>query len=141
MSPNCPRCQSDAAIKSVVVQGRQRYKYKQCHYFFRCLKPLTEPLERKRKVVQIHCSGVSIRQTAKLEGISQMTARRWVRDFAKNQLPARPEPAEPVSVVELDEMWHYPQTSSGSGKRSDIRKENCWIGKSELGMKKLQASF
>jgi transposase len=102
----CYRCETSAVHRSGYANGKQRYYCKACDYHFTERIP-QQPNPHKAAIVKLYCGGISFRQAARLEGISHTTARRWVKTFAE-QLP-EPESKTPVSVVELDEQWHFLQ--------------------------------
>jgi len=105
----CLRCGSENSIKSGFVRNKQRFECKDCHYHFVERSPQAGEEER-RQVVKLYCSGVSFRQIGRLQGVSHTTARRWVKAFAE-QLPEAANQT-PVSVVELDEQWHFLQKNA-----------------------------
>ena len=106
----CSRCESENSIKSGFTRGKQRFECKDCHCHFVESSPKAGA-EEHRQVVKLYCSGVSFRQIARLQGVSHTTARRWVQRFA-NALPEAPLENAPVSVVELDEQWHFVKKKS-----------------------------
>lgn len=105
----CLRCGSEHSIKSGFARGKQRFECKNCYCHFVEPSPKAGEAEH-RQVVRLYCSGVSFRQIARLQGVSHTTARRWVKAFAE-QLPQEISKT-PVSVVELDEQWHFLQKNA-----------------------------
>lgn len=101
----CLRCGSENSIKSGSARGKQRFECKDCHYHFVEPSPRAGDAEHLQ-VVKLYCSGVSFRQIGRLQGVSHTTARRWVKHFASSLPEARLDQT-PVSVVELDEQWHF----------------------------------
>jgi len=105
----CLRCGGENSIKSGFARGKQRFECKDCHYHF--VEPGLKAGDKEHlQVVKLYCSGVSFRQIGRLQGVSHTTARRWVKAFAQ-QLPQAANKM-PVSVVELDEQWHFLQKKS-----------------------------
>jgi transposase-like protein len=104
----CLRCGGKQVIKSGFAHAQQRYECKGCHYHF-----ITEHKrdfeEKKVRVIRLYCSGVSFRQIGRLENISPTSVRRWVKQYAQG-LPEAGTQA--VSVVELDEQWHFLQKNA-----------------------------
>jgi transposase-like protein len=105
----CTHCGSENSIKSGFARSKQRYECKDCHCHFVKSAPKAGEAERQY-VVKLYCSGVSFRQIGRLHGISHTTARRWVKGFAE-RLPQAVNKT-PVSVVELDEQWHFLQKNA-----------------------------
>lgn len=111
----CLRCQSENSIKSGFARGKQRFECKDCHYHF--IEPSPKAGEQEHlQVVKLYGSGVSFRQIGRLQGVSHTTARRWVKQFA-SALPEISSEQAPVSVVELDEQWHFVKKN---GKALDL---------------------
>jgi transposase-like protein len=78
----CPKCKSPNYTKSGVVKGRQRYKCKECSYFFTVAK------EGKNidsyyviKALQLYIEGVTFREIERILGISHVSVMNWVKKF------------------------------------------------------------
>jgi transposase-like protein len=78
----CPKCKSPNYTKSGVVKGRQRYKCKECSYFFTVAK------EGKNidsyyviKALQVYIEGVTFREIERILGISHVSVMNWVKKF------------------------------------------------------------
>jgi transposase-like protein len=107
---NCSRCGSVQVIKSGFNQGQQRYACKECHFHF-ITQHKRDFTDKKVRVVRLYCSGVSFRQIGRLENVSPTSVRRWVRQYAQD-LPEIGVQTQTVSVVELDEQWHFLQKNA-----------------------------
>ena len=71
----------------------------------------------KRAAVTLYGHGLSFRAVGRLLGTTAPSVLRWVIAYVDHHC-AKPGP-EPVSVVEIDEMWHY------LGRKA----QNLWIWK------------
>lgn len=78
----CPKCEASNYNKSGIVQGRQRYKCKQCGYHFTVQK------EGKKidsyyvvKALQLYVEGVSYREIERILGISHVSVMNWVKTY------------------------------------------------------------
>lgn len=78
----CPKCKSEALIKSGVVKGRQRFRCKQCNYSFTVLK------EGKNidpyyviKALQLFIEGVTFREIERILGVSHVSVMNWVKKY------------------------------------------------------------
>lgn len=107
--PECPKCKAANPFKNGFAKGKPRWKCKSCHYQFTRMTPRGPSLEDKAELVKLYASGISFRQTARLKGKAPTTVRRWITDFAQNDLPEQLPVEEPVRVVEMDEQWHFLQ--------------------------------
>lgn len=78
----CPKCKSEEVVKSGVVKGRQRFRCKECNYFFTVLK------EGKNidpyyviKALQLYIEGVTYREIERILGISHVSVMNWVKKY------------------------------------------------------------
>jgi len=102
----CKHCASDQYTKSGIVRGHQRYHCKACGRNFTDTPVRGHPLEQKVLAVMLYLSGLSLRRTAKLLGVSAPTIQEWIEKFAA-AYAVKPKPTGQAVVIEVDEMWHY----------------------------------
>lgn len=78
----CPKCKSEELIKSGIVKARQRYRCKQCNYFFTVLKDgkNIDPYY-VIKALQLYIEGVSFREIERILGISHVSVMNWVKKY------------------------------------------------------------
>jgi transposase len=134
----CPKCGSAEAIKNGRVQGKARWKCKNCGCQFTRSTPRGKPLEMKLMCVLLYCHGVSFNALANLYEVAASSVMRWVRTFAKAHYE-KPKPEGRVIVMELDELWHYLEKkhkSSGSGKRWIVIPGSCSTGSAVIALQK-----
>ena len=77
-------------------------------------------LDKRIECIRLYLEGVGFRGIERLTGVSNVTVMRWVKRLGDDIERLRPQSGEceAVSVMELDEMWHFVQKkriSSGSG--------------------------
>lgn len=79
---SCPKCGHQEVTKSGVVKGRQRYKCRNCKYFFTVLKDgkNIDPYY-VIKALQLYMEGVSYREIERILGISHVTVINWVKKY------------------------------------------------------------
>ncbi|CAA0143928.1 transposase-like zinc-binding domain-containing protein [Tenacibaculum maritimum] len=79
---NCPNCNSNAYIKSGIVNNRQRYKCKNCNYFFTVNK-LGKQIDSYyvSKAFQLYLEGLTYREIERILGISHVTIMNWVKKY------------------------------------------------------------
>ena len=78
------------------------------------------PVEIRMQCIRLYLEGVGFRGISRLTGVTHTTVMRWVSKLGDNIEQFRQDTGEikPVSVMELDEMWHFVQkkrTNAGSG--------------------------
>lgn len=80
--PQCPKCQSKIVVKSGIVNQRQRYRCKHCHYNFTVDK-LGKQIDNYVviKALQLYIEGVSYREIERLLGISHVSVMNWVKKY------------------------------------------------------------
>ena len=69
------------------------------------------PIETRIHCIRLYLEGVGFRGIERLTGVSNVTVMRWVKKLGDNIERFRPQTGEvePMSVMELDEMWHFIQ--------------------------------
>ena len=80
--PKCPRCDSENLVKSGVVKDRQRFKCKNCNYYFTVSK-LGKQVDNHTviKALQLYIEGISYREIERLLGISHVSVMNWVKKY------------------------------------------------------------
>lgn len=101
----CPRCDSVRVVKSGHARGKQRWLCRKCGYQFTRAPEAGVPEPTKQAAVTLYGHGLSLRCVGKLLGTTAQSVLRWVCRYVDRHCP-KPTP-EPVSVIEIDEMWHY----------------------------------
>ncbi|MGB0524674.1 MAG: transposase [Flammeovirgaceae bacterium] len=115
---NCPRCYSESLIKSGVIKNRQRYKCKQCNYYFTVNK-LGKRIDSYYviKALQLYIEGVSYREIERLLGISHVSIMNWVKQY-KITRPQNTDYRPTYKIVNHSELSLFiqnPQNLSGHG--------------------------
>ncbi|OHX65820.1 IS1/IS1595 family N-terminal zinc-binding domain-containing protein [Flammeovirga pacifica] len=78
----CPKCNDTKIIKSGVLKGKQRYKCKECNYFFTVQKLGNEiDLKFVIKALQLYLEGVTYREIERILGVSHVSVMNWVRKY------------------------------------------------------------
>ena len=78
----CPNCSSDQIVKSGIVNKRQRFKCKQCNYFFTVNK-LGKKIDDYfvNKALQLYLEGLSYRVIERILGVSHVSIMNWVKRY------------------------------------------------------------
>jgi transposase-like protein len=79
---NCPNCKSIKVIKSGVVKDRQRFKCKDCNYYFtvdKIGKNINDYYVTK--AIQLYVEGVSYREIERILGVSHVSVINWVKKY------------------------------------------------------------
>jgi transposase-like protein len=124
----CLKCGSTACVKNGFHCGVQRYKCKVCSYQFTKLTPRGKPERDKILALALYLSGLSMRMTAKIIGVSVQSVMRWIRE-SYHKYAERPEFLQrdmDFEEIEIDEMHHFlckKNSNFGSGKFLIMRVE------------------
>ncbi len=115
---HCPKCQSIHFVKAGFNAGKQRYKCKDCNYYFTVQKPSRHKDEAtKEMAIKMYLEGLGFRAIGRLLGISYGTVYQWVKQLGqKHQI--KPDDKEQIDIVELDEIHSYTKhkkTTAGLG--------------------------
>jgi transposase-like protein len=123
----CPKCKSEHIVKSGVVKGRQRFRCKECNYFFTVLK------EGKNidpyyviKALQLYMEGVTYREIERILGISHVSVMNWVKKY-RVQAPENYEYRPTYKVLTHEELQAF------FAQRDVLKNAGCMI--TELGDK------
>ena len=113
----CPRCFSVNRHKSGLVLGRQRYKCKDCHYYYTVLqKSDVKSSSTRRLAFQMYLEGLGFRAIGRILKISYGTVYQWIKKWGGQlELPKR---NDEIAIIELDEMHTYvgsKKTTAGYG--------------------------
>jgi len=78
----CPKCQSQEYVKSGIIKGRQRFKCKNCNYYFTVQK-LGKRIDDYyvTKALQLYVEGISYREIERVLGISHVSVMNWVKTY------------------------------------------------------------
>lgn len=114
----CPSCSSENNIKSGVVNARQRYKCKDCNYFF-----TVDKLGKKiddyyvNKALQLYLEGLTYREIERILGISHVSILNWVKKYnIKRPSNTKYHPTYKIlNTTELGEYFSNPQNIKGAG--------------------------
>ena len=117
---HCPKCHSTEAVKNGKVRSKQRYRCKSCGCNYTQSSLSRTPIDIRKRCIELYLEGVGFRGIERLTGVSNVTVMRWIKKLGHDIECFRPQTGEiePVSVMELDEMWHFVQkkeTNAGSG--------------------------
>ncbi len=94
-------------IKSGVVKNRQRYKCKQCAYFFTVMKDgkSIDPYYII-KALQLYIEGVTYREIERILGVSHVSVMNWVKKF-NIKAPENSEYRPTYSIFKHEELLVY----------------------------------
>ncbi len=112
----CPRCKSRHFIKSDIVKERQRYKCKECSYFYSVAqKSDTSKESQRRLALTLYLEGLGFRSIGRILGFSHVAVYNWIKAFGEQVESLKQKEA---TIVEMDEMHSYvgnKKTIVGSG--------------------------
>ncbi|WP_209331071.1 IS1/IS1595 family N-terminal zinc-binding domain-containing protein [Lunatimonas salinarum] len=79
---SCPKCDSSKAVKSGIINGKQRFRCKNCGYHFTVQK-LGKAIDKYYvvKALQLYIEGVSYREIERILGVSHVSVMNWVRQY------------------------------------------------------------
>lgn len=78
----CPNCQSPKHIKSGIIKNRQRFKCKDCGYYFTVLK-IGKKIDDYyvNKALQLYLEGLTYREIERILGVSHVSVMNWVKKY------------------------------------------------------------
>lgn len=81
MDIKCRKCGSANIIKNGKVFGWQRHKCKDCGYQFSKTSPAGKPVQIKLIAHELFMAGLSMRDIAKIVGVTPQSVSRWIRKW------------------------------------------------------------
>lgn len=81
MEINCIKCGSKEYVRNGRVFGWQRYKCKSCGYQFTKMGERGKPLNIWLTCHGLYVFGLSMRQIARVVGVSAQTVSRWIKKW------------------------------------------------------------
>jgi transposase-like protein len=114
----CPNCNSERHIKSGIVAGRQRFKCKDCSYYF-----TVDKIGKKiddyyvNKALQLYLEGLTYREIERILGISHVSVMNWVKKFnVKRPYRTNYHPSYKIlNATELAAYFANPANIKGAG--------------------------
>ena len=82
MPDTCPKCQQHNVVKSGIVKERQRFRCRDCNYYF-TVKKLGKQIDDYyvTKALQLYLEGLSYREIERILGISHVTVSSWIKKY------------------------------------------------------------
>ena len=111
---NCLKCGCSESTKSGFTRNLQRYKCRNCGYYFTTDQPRGKPPEMKKNAIKLYLEGMGIRAIGRILGVSNVAVLKWIRKAGEiveavhlETMAQKPD----IQVVEMDELHHYIQKS------------------------------
>jgi transposase-like protein len=106
MVERCPRCQSEERVKNGHINGRQRYRCKECKYDYTVEQKSTAvSAEKKRLAIEMYLEGLGFNSIGRILKVSHVAVQTWVRKYGRKLEELKS--GQNIEVVELDEMHSY----------------------------------
>jgi len=103
---NCPKCSSDKKVKSGFVNGKQRYKCKECSCNFTVeIKSTAKSKSKKKDALYLYLEGLGFRSIGRYLNVSHVAVYNWIKSYGEVVEKLRTD--KEIEVVELDEMRTY----------------------------------
>lgn len=81
---DCPKCNSTITIRDGFVQGRQRYRCKNCDYRFSVeFRGVKSDINLKRHAIILYLAGLGITKIEELINVDHSTIFYWTNEFTK----------------------------------------------------------
>lgn len=108
----CPKCQSYRTVKSGIVNDKQRYKCKNCNYFFTVDK-IGKRIDSYyvTKALQLFIEGLSYREIERLLGVSHVSVMNWVKQYGLTK-PANSQYHPTYRILTHTELIDYMSNKS-----------------------------
>lgn len=79
---SCPNCLSTSYTKAGIINNRQRFKCKDCNYYFTVNK-LGKKIDEYyvNKALQLYLEGLTYREIERILGVSHVSIMNWVKKY------------------------------------------------------------
>ena len=106
-NPNCPKCDSQNITKSGIIKEKQRFKCKECSYYF-TVEKLGKGISTYYviKALQLYIEGVSYREIERILGISHVSVMNWVKKY-QIKIPKNTEYFPTYKVMNHKELVEF----------------------------------
>ena len=103
----CPNCLSERYVKAGVVKDRQRYRCKDCNYYFTVNK-LGKKVDDYyvNKALQLYLEGLTYREIERILGVSHVSVMNWVKKYGIKR-PYRTEYHPTYKILSASEVADY----------------------------------
>ncbi len=140
---NCPRCQGVKVVKAGFAKGRQRYKCKECVYYYTVFqKSGSSNKVQKHQALELYLEGLGFRSIARFLNFSHVAIYNWIRQYGKDLDLLQNK--HDICVTEIDEMHSYvgsKKMQSGSGLLLIDMQKNSSNSLLAIDQKKLGKNF
>ena len=114
---HCPKCSSTDRVKNGSINGRQRWRCKNCRYDYTVIQKSTSiSVEKKRIAIELYLEGLGFNAIARTLKVSHVAVLKWVKKYGLQAAELRS--SKTIEVMEIDEMHSYigsKKTISGFG--------------------------
>ncbi|MCG5643165.1 helix-turn-helix domain-containing protein [Flavobacteriaceae bacterium LSUCC0859] len=109
---DCPHCGKDNKVKAGIVSGKQRYKCKECAYFFTVNK-VGKKIDAYfvNKALQLYLEGLTYREIERILGVSHVSVMNWVRKYKINR-PYKSDYHPTYKILNASELSQFFSDSS-----------------------------
>ena len=134
--PKCKRCGCEKSVKNGRVDGKQRYKCKDCGYNYREGDERTNEKIAAKKALCILLYAMakgSYRMIGRLLKIDHTQVYRWIRSYGESL--DTPEVSGDITEMEFDELWHFigsKKQNFGLSKPLTVVRGELWPGLSAV---------
>jgi len=112
---NCPKCTGNNYVKAGKIKERQRYKCKECNYYY-TINNKGSDKEQRRLALELYLEGLGFRSIGRVLKFSHVAVYNWIKSFGEKITDLKNK--QEIKIVEIDEMHSYigsKKTSAGFG--------------------------
>ena len=111
MSIKCSRCKSTSNVKNGLIQGKQRYRCRNCNYNYIEVDG-RQKYDNKTKglVIRMYLNNSGFRRISEILGIPLSTVFVWIKNagnIVSSIVDNMEQEKENIEVLEMDELFTY----------------------------------
>ncbi len=103
---DCPKYKNTKYTKDGKVNGKQRYKCKECKYRYTVeIKSTAKTQDTKRRALILYLEGLGFRSIGRYLNAIHVSVYQWIKSFGESVEDIKSD--DKIEVVEIDEMLTY----------------------------------
>lgn len=129
---DCPKCNCKKKVKAGFISMNQRYKCKECGYYFTVNHKSTSKSEHIKKLaLQLYLEGLTYREIGKILGVSFVSVMNWINKYGEGIKKIRSDAPKPIlkDVIDTKKFIQESEDNDSNGlliiDLSKNRKTSC----------------
>lgn len=94
---DCPKCNCQKNVKAGFIGKKQRYRCKECGYYFTVKKKSTaKTVHIKKLALYLYLEGLTYRKIGKILGVSSVSVMKWMNKYGEDIKKIHTDATKPI---------------------------------------------